>query len=163
KGKFYIGDALDWSRLDFRARQQKMESVLKETLKERGGTKIDANGSLIAFPLEGQEILLVCSAIPGSFTIPEAREGVSQRFLLDHEYFAELGSRRSGPIHLIACQRTLTESQALRQLGFPDATIVSAPFGVYVADDVSKVQLVFLTNCRDRTTTTYQVQRVFDW
>jgi hypothetical protein len=64
-----------------------------------------------------------------------------------------LGPRRSGPVHLIACQRSVTESQALRQLGFPDVTVVSPPFGVYVVDEVQKVQLIFLANCRDPTST----------
>ena len=31
------------------------------------------------------------------------------------------------------------------------------------ADNVQKIQLVFLANCRDPTTTAYQVQRFFDW
>jgi hypothetical protein len=57
----------------------------------------------------------------------------------------------------------VTESQAARQLGFPDATIVAPPFGVYVADDVQKIQLVFIANCRDETATRQGVQRVFDW
>jgi hypothetical protein len=66
-------------------------------------------------------------------------------------------------VHLIACNRSITESQALRQLGFPDAIILSPPFGVYAVDDIQKIQLVFMANCRDPTTTKYQVQRVFDW
>jgi hypothetical protein len=40
---------------------------------------------------------------------------------------------------------------------------VSTPFGVYIADKIQKIQLAFLSNCRDPTTTTYQVQRLFDW
>ena len=51
----------------------------------------------------------------------------------------------------------------MRQLGFADATIVNAPFGIYVADEVQKMQLVYLTNCRDETNLRYQVQRAFDW
>ena len=51
----------------------------------------------------------------------------------------------------------------MRQLGFPDATVLSTPFGIYVADKIQKIQLAFLSNCRDCTTTTYQVQRLFDW
>src|SRR5690242_5428955 len=35
RGKFYTGEALDWTRLDFRARQQKMETILTETLLQR--------------------------------------------------------------------------------------------------------------------------------
>src|SRR5664280_3834900 len=60
-------------------------------------------------------------------------------------------------------KRQATEGQAVRQLGFPDATVVSTPFGVYVADKIQKIQLAFLSNCRDPTSTMYQVQRVFDW
>jgi hypothetical protein len=40
---------------------------------------------------------------------------------------------------------------------------VSTPFGVYVTDRIQKIQLAFLSNCRDPTTTNYQVQRLFDW
>ena len=48
-------------------------------------------------------------------------------------------------------------------LGFPDATVVTPTFGVYVADSVQMIQLVFLANCRDRTSTRHAVQRFFDW
>jgi len=43
----------------------------------------------------------------------------------------------------------MKEPQAMRQLGFAEATIVNAPFGIYVADDVLKMQFVYFTNCRD--------------
>jgi hypothetical protein len=66
-------------------------------------------------------------------------------------------------MHMVACHCSAKEGQAVRQLGFPDATVVSTPFGVYVADKIQKIQLAFLSNCRDPTTTMYQVQRLFDW
>jgi hypothetical protein len=163
KGKFYSGDALDWSRLDFRRRRQEMRSVVKRALEERGGVAIRDDPAVIAMPIRGQEVLVICSAVSGSFSIPEAREGVNQLFLRDFEHSSELNAGRSGPIHMVACHRSITESQAIRQLGFPDATTVSAPFGVYIADSIQNVQLFFLANCRDPTTTMYQVQRVFDW
>jgi hypothetical protein len=68
-------------------------------------------------------------------------------------------ARGRGAGHLIACQKGVTETQALRQLGFPDAIAVTAPFGVYVADPVQKIQMVFIANCRDETTTLGQLQR----
>ncbi|MCC6366147.1 MAG: hypothetical protein IT165_21730 [Bryobacterales bacterium] len=163
KGKFYSGDALDWSRLDFRARQREMEGVLRRALEDRGGVTAKGDASGVFTPIRGYEVLFVCGAVPAPFSIPEAREGVNQLFLRDHQRAGELGGKRVGPVHLVACHRTITENQALRQLGFPDATVVSPPFGVYVADEVQKVQLVFLANCRDETSTLYQVQRLFDW
>jgi hypothetical protein len=68
-----------------------------------------------------------------------------------------------GPVHVIGCHRVPTESQARSLLGFPDATIVNAPFGIYVADDVQKVQFVLLSNCRDETSTRQALQRFLDW
>jgi hypothetical protein len=64
---------------------------------------------------------------------------------------------------VIACQKSVTETQAIRQLGFPDAIVVSAPFGVYVADDVQKIQMAFISNCRDETTTRNNVQAFLNW
>jgi hypothetical protein len=36
-------------------------------------------------------------------------------------------------VHLIACHKGVNENQAVSLLGFPDATIVTPAFGVYVA------------------------------
>ena len=47
--------------------------------------------------------------------------------------------------------------------GFPDATVVSAPFGVFVADNIQKVQFAFIVNCRDEANTRHGVQRFFEW
>jgi len=57
----------------------------------------------------------------------------------------------------------VTETQAVRQLGFPDATVVRPPFGVYIADSIQKIQMVFIGTCRDETSTRHGVQRFFEW
>jgi hypothetical protein len=64
-------------------------------------------------------------------------------------------------VHVIACHKGVTENQAVGLLGFPDATIVTPAFGVYVADNVQKIQLILLANCRDESSTRYAVQRFF--
>jgi hypothetical protein len=96
-------------------------------------------------------------------TVAPARELVGQPFLRDHKVAPLLEDKRVGPVHVIACHRSITEPQAARQLGFPDATIVATTFGVYVADNVQKIQLIFIANCRDDTATRQGIQRVFDW
>jgi len=96
-------------------------------------------------------------------TVASAREMVGQPFLRDYESADLLKGERGGPIHLIACHRSVTEAQAAKQLGFPDATIVSPAFGVYVADNIQKIQMVFIANCRDETSTRHGVQRFFEW
>jgi hypothetical protein len=92
-----------------------------------------------------------------------ARELVGQPFLHDHRSTEQWDDGVHGPVHVIACQRSVTESQAVRQLGFPDAIVVTHPFGVYVADDVQKIQMAFIANCRDETTTKEGVQAFLNW
>ena len=161
QGRFDSGPALDWSRLDFRTRQEKMRNVLWDVIVKRNGSSED-QGHLIA-RIAGREVLIVPSAIPAALTVGPAKELVGQPFLRDHELAGVLKGNRGGPVHVIACHRTATESQAARLLGFPDAEFVSTPFGVFVADNVQKVQFAFLTNCRDEANTRHGAQRFFEW
>jgi len=41
--------------------------------------------------------------------------------------------------------------------------VVTTPFGVYVADNIQKIQLVLIGNCRDESNTRHGVQRFFEW
>lgn len=162
KGKFYSGAALDWSRLDFSGRREAMEGALRDALKARPKAVELARG--VSAQLAGVNVLFLPAAIPAALTVPSARELVGQPFLLDHKLALDLEAAKvMGPAHLIACHKSVTESQALRLLGFPDATVVSAPFGIYVADDVQKIQMILIANCRDATTTRHGVQRFFEW
>lgn len=160
KGKFHSGQALGWSRMDFSERQKAMRKALCDALKDRPGAV--AISDHIAFPLAERETLFVGHAVPAALSIASAKEMVGQPFLRDHEMASEL-QKRGGPVHIIACHKTATESQATRLLGFPDATIVSAPFGIYVADNIQKVQFAFIVNCRDETNTRHGVQRFLEW
>jgi hypothetical protein len=161
KGKFHSGQALDWSRLDFGARQTEMCKVLRAAILERSGSTEDA-GRLFVL-LGGEEILFVPHAIPAALSVSQASELVGQPFLRDHLLHDALTGKKGGPVHVIACHKTATESQATKLLGFPDATVVTAPFGVFVADSVQKVQFAFIINCRDEANTRHGVQRFFEW
>ncbi len=161
KGKFYLGEALDWSRFDYPRRRAAMERTLRGTLVARDQADPRAEGVFV--PLSGRMLLMVCHAIPDAITVPAARELVGQPFLHDYRYAELLDDEHVGPVHIIACHRGVTEAQARRQLGFPDAVIVSPPFGVYVADNIQKIQLILIANCRDDTTLRHGVQRTLDW
>lgn len=162
KGKFHSGTALDWSRLDFQKRQQEMITVLEKSLKGRSGSK-KVDGEILVV-LGKPKTLVRTHAIPAALTVVAAKEKVGQPFLEDHLYADTLISNEcGGPLHIIACHRTATESQAMKLLGFPDATVVAAPFGIFVADDIQKIQFVFIVNCRDESTTRHGVQRFFEW
>ena len=160
KGVYHTGEALEWSTLSFQARQAKMVDVLSDAFAERpNGIR---NDNRVTLDVDGQPLLFVIHAIPSALTVPNAREMVGRPFLRDFLLACEL-NRVAGPVHVIGCQRSATETQAASLLGFPDATIIRAPFGIYVADPVQKVQFVYLRDCRDRTTTRFSAQRFFDW
>lgn len=161
KGKFHSGAALDWSRLDFGARQREMILVLRAALLARTGS-IEVAGKVL-IKMDGRDILVEAHAIPAALTVGPARELVGQPFLRDHQLEPNLTGKRGGPLHIIACHKTATESQAAKLLGFPDATLVAAPFGIFVADPIQKVQFAFITNCRDETNTRHSLQRFMEW
>lgn len=161
KGKFHSGAALDWSRLDFVTRQNEMKRVLRVALLARTNSKEVADKLYVEF--NGLEVLVEPHAIPAAMTVGAAKEMVGQPFLNDYLSAPHLTGSQGGPLHIIACHKTATENQAAKLLGFPDATLVTAPFGVFVADSVQKVQFVFITNCRDESNTRHGLQRFLEW
>ncbi len=161
KGKFHSGEALDWTRLDFRTRREEMRRVLRDSVVQRSGSK--AVGNNVVVRLANSDILVLPDAIPAALTVGPAKELVGQPFLRDHEFSDRLNEGRGGPLHIIGCHKNATETQATKLLGFPDATVVTAPFGIFVADNIQKVQFAFIVNCRDESTTRHGVQRFFEW
>jgi hypothetical protein len=138
-----------------------MRRVLRDAILRR--TRSSNEDRHLFVSLAGTHVLVVLDAIPAAMTVGAARELVGQPFLRDHELSPILKGGRGGPVHVIGCQKGATEAQAIRLLGSPDATVVSAPFGVFVADNVQKIQFAFIVNCRDETTTRHGVQRFFEW
>lgn len=72
-------------------------------------------------------------------------------------------SRLDFPARQAEMRKVLRDAMLTKLLGFPDATVVTPPFGVFVADNVQKIQFVFITNCRDEANTRHGLQRFFDW
>lgn len=163
-GSYFSGEALQWTRLDFQQRREVTRQAVAKFLRARSGSlSTEDLSTTVIHSVSSQQIAFVCDCIPATLSTAAARELVGQPFLRDHLIVNGLLKEVGGPVHVIACQKSVTESQALRQSGFPDAVVVSAPFGVYVADSVQKIQMVFLANCRDETTTRQRVQRFLQW
>ncbi len=164
---FDLGNALDWSKLDFRARKERIEDVLKRFL------VTDMAGRPVRLPSRRESIIAdlwntpVCwhvHGIPAATSIAAAREMVGQPFLDDHLSAKVLKKNQAtGPVHIVGCHKGITESQALRIRGVSDCTLVKTDFGIYLADDVLKVQVFFLANCRDVTATQSAVTEMFQW
>lgn len=160
RGKSYLGDALEWSKQNYTRRESLICEVLRDALRDDGATVV--NDRLLAHKVNGAEVLFALHAVPASFGVSSARELVGRPFLKDHEFIQSLANR-AGPVHLIGCNRAVTETQATSLLGFSDAIIVGGPYGIYVADDIQKVQFVLLANCRDESLTRIALQRFTQW
>jgi hypothetical protein len=155
------GQALDWSRMNFSDRQKAMICALSASMIAKDNSKENEEGIFVS--IKSKKILFRVSAIPAALTVSAAREMVGQPFLQDYKLNHVLGPSKGGPVHIIACQKSVTEAQSISFLGFPDATIISGSFGVYVADNIQKIQLCFISNCRDAASTKHGLQKFFEW
>ncbi len=159
KGRYHSGDALEWSKLSFAERQERMVAALESGLTESGGKQFET--AVISTSLGGKDVAFHLHAAPAALTL--SRERVGRPFLEDHRLVQGYAKEVAGPVHIIACQSGATETQARTILGFPDAMVVSAPFGIFVADETQQIQFALLKDCRDDTTTRHAVHRFLDW
>lgn len=164
QGSYFAGEALTWTRMDYLRRRTIMTETVVTFLDEQSQEKNTSTiQNTVVLTIDKKKIAFTCDSIPASMGTATARELVGQPFLKDYKICNKLTKNICGPVHLIACQKSITEAQAIRQLGFPDAIVVSAPFGIYIADDIQKIQMVFVANCRDETSTRHNVQRFIQW
>ena len=164
-----IGPALEWHRMSYARRESEMREQLQRVLREIPGSKYGkkkfAADEWITMwlALGGKRILTALHAVPAGLSQPAAREIVGQPFLMDHRVHDQLADGDGGPVHLVACYKGVTESQALKMLGFPDATVVPGRFGLHVADSVQKIQIVLLKNCQSPSATTDAINTWLEW
>jgi hypothetical protein len=108
-------------------------------------------------------ILAHVNAVPAAMSVAPARELVGQPFRRDARVVRDQPEEMGGPVHFVACHRGVTEAQALRVLGIPDAVAITTPFGVHVVDRIEYVQMTFLANCRDPSAIRGAVARMHEW
>jgi hypothetical protein len=160
RGKGYLGPALDWNRQNYSERQTNMISALRSALKP-GSSELLTEPCVVN--LDGSRIAFFLNAIPDALSVAAARELVGQPHLVDHAAIQQFSKADGGPVHIIGCHKGVTAAQAQRMLGFPNATVVPAPFGIYVLDTIQAIQLVLVSNCSDVTQTQHGVQRFITW
>jgi hypothetical protein len=160
--KGYLGQALDWNRLNFVERKAQIEHELAKELNQRPRSR-RLNDQTVVTPIGSKHIAVRCAGLPAPMSVAAARELVGQPFLRDHELVEQMKPTDAGPVHLIGCHSGVTESQARRQLGFPDAIVVTTPQGVWVADPVQNIQVLYLRNCADVVSTRVRLQDALQW
>ena len=160
RGRGYLGPALEWNRQNYAQRQASMIAAVKSALAPNASAKL---ADSCTASIGSAQILFRLGAVPDSMSIATAREMVGQPHLADHGFLQLLSRADGGPVHVIACHKGATEAQAKKMLGFPNATVVNAPFGIYVLDPVQAIQLVLISNCSDETEARHGVQRFLAW
>lgn len=164
-GKSNTGPALQWHRLSYEDRAKAMRGEIANALLDRPDSKQpDKNRpDLVSVVLASKQLLIHLHAVPAALSQPAARERVGQPFLFDHGLQDKLAGCDGGPVHLVAAYKGVTESQALKMLGFPDAIVVPGTFGLHIADAVQKIQLVLLKNCESPTAARRAVTEWLEW
>jgi hypothetical protein len=156
-----MGECLDWAKLSFAERADKIKTEIESFLHSRfPQSESTANGTILKMGEE--KLFVICHAIPAALTVAAARESVGQPFHRDHSLLGEMKDA-VGPVHIIGCNRAITETQSLKQLGLDDAVSVAGDFGVLVADPLQKTQMVFLSNCIDGTSTAMRTKQFLEW
>lgn len=163
RNKGNYGETLLWKRMNYETRSEMILKSLCEAIdvKEIGFKK----DNHYYIKQNSQNILLILHAIPDSYSIGKARERVGQPFLEDFKSSEFLTSDKKviGPIHVIGCNKTVTETQVRNTLGFPDVTILKSSFGIYVADNIQKIQMIFIEKCSDSHSTRHGFQGFLNW
>jgi len=160
RGKYNFGESLDWSRMNFIERKNSIESEIKNQFLESNSKVTD---ECIKYIYNNKKYLFRIHGIPSGMNLSAGREMVGQPFLKDYKLNFNLKKNIFGPIHIIGVHKGVTEQQAINVLGQPDAVIVEGSFGIYIADKILNTQMVFLSNCRDSSSTRHNVQRFLDW
>lgn len=149
KNKGNHGEALKWQNMNYDVRSQSIIKSLQASIESKGTGSSSAKNYFLEF--EGYKVLVTIHAIPDTLSIPNAKEKVGQPFLQDFMVSDVLMKDKNiiGPIHVIGCHKSVSETQTRNILGFPDATILKDSFGIYVADNIQKIQMVFIEKCSD--------------
>ena len=155
------GLALDWSRLDMSRRRDEMQRALATELFV-AGEELPGDGPC-RVELAGSKLATCLHAVPGAMGVAAAREMLGQPFLRDHLWVNQLSKQAPGVVHLIACYKGVTENQASKIIGTPDTMTVASDFGVYAADHVQQIQMIFLANCADTVGVAVAVRRLHEW
>ena len=156
------GESLLWKNMNYERRTQAIINSIGESIDVKG-IGIEENKNFF-LTFDTQKVLVIIHAIPDTLSIASAREKVGQPFLEDFTKSKLLQyDNVIGPIHIIGCHKSVTETQTRNILGFPDATILKDSFGIYVADNIQKIQMIFIEKCSDSHSTRSGVQDFLEW
>lgn len=153
------GAALDWESLTLAPRRAQMCAALREAL----DCKSIEEPGVVSADLGGVPYTLRIDAVPDAMSVAAARELVGQPHLRDHERADQLSDTAPGIVHIIACHRGVTRTQATRLLGTPDAIAIDSEFGMLAVNVATQNQYILLRHCADADTIRTRITQLDQW
>lgn len=87
-------------------------------------------------------------SIPDNMSVSDAKSFTGRPFLNDQDIILTGKKKTFGPVHFIGVYGNATELQVKNLIGFPDISAIRDDFGLYVWEQNTHVQLVFLIDCK---------------
>jgi hypothetical protein len=128
--------SLNWKKLKYTDRDKNITTILKELVSLNPDFKGFVSGAY---------------SIPDNMSVEDAKAFTGRPFLKDQDLISipKKGKPKIvGPIHFIGVYGNASEIQVKNMIGFPDISAIKDDFGIYVWEQNTHVQLVFLTECR---------------
>jgi hypothetical protein len=127
--------SLNWKKLKYADRDSNITGILKE---------------LVAKSPDFQTFTCTSFSIPDNMSVEDAKSFAGRPFLKDQDLVvtARKGKIKDGPVHFIGVYGNATEIQVKSLIGFPDISAIKDDFGIYVWEQNTHIQLVFLTECK---------------
>lgn len=147
KSNIIFGKTLDWSKLSYKERANQLKHYADKAFEGFDAFK---------------DIIIEHNVIPDNMSVPEARNYIQRPFLYDHDLITG-SKKRKGVIHIISVYGNATESQIKNLVGHPDITVIKTPFGYYLWEQTSHIQIFFLINYRNPNVIRTRMHQVEIW
>ena len=146
-GSTVYGETLDWSKLNYPERHASLKAQSKALF-----------DTLPAF----DNVIKAYYAIPDHMSVADARNMIGRPFIYEHN-FLDKDPGTSGVIHFVAVYGNATEIQVKNLVGYPDLTVIKAPFGFYLWEKNIHIQMFFLKACINPDTLKSRLTEVIIW
>jgi len=127
--------SLDWKKMKYRDRDKLITDIISD---------------LVLKDVSINSFVTNISSIPDNMSVSDAKAFTGRPFLKDHELITVAKKRKEvyGPIHIVGVYGNATEIQIKNLIGFPDLSVIVGEFGLYVWEQNTHIQLIFLTGCK---------------
>ena len=125
--------SLDWKKLKYSDRDKLITNKLED---------------LILNSPNLSKFISKSFSIPDNMSVSDAKSFTGRPFLNDQDIISFDKKKTFGPVHFIGVYGNATELQVKNLIGFPDISAIRDDFGLYVWEQNTHVQLVFLIDCK---------------